>query len=195
MWNVPILVTPVLAEGSLSRVPQPSIPIDDVASLRPWNLDDADALAMAFQDPLIQQWHARRADTVDEARCWIARWQDDWSKESHCHWAVVDPRSDALLGRVALKALDLADGIAGLAYWTVASARGHGLCTRAATALCTWAFDIGFHRNETEHSTANPASCRVATKAGLRPEGVRRQAALHADGWHDMHVHSLLADD
>ena len=42
---------------------------------------------------------------------------------------------------------------------------------------------------------ANPASCRVAVKAGFREEGVRRGAALHADGWHDMHVHALLADD
>ncbi len=39
------------------------------------------------------------------------------------------------------------------------------------------------------------SSVRVAVKAGFRPEGIRRGAAMHADGWHDMHVHSLLAGD
>jgi RimJ/RimL family protein N-acetyltransferase len=61
-------------------------------------------------------------------------------------------------------------------------------------ALCRWAFEkAGFHRIELEHSTANDASCRVAVKAGFHEEGIRRSAALHADGWHDMHVHALLA--
>jgi ribosomal-protein-alanine N-acetyltransferase len=61
--------------------------------------------------------------------------------------------------------------------------------------LCQWAFDVaGFHRIAVEHSTANPASCRVAAKAGFHEEGIRRGAALHANGWHDMHVHALLAD-
>jgi ribosomal-protein-alanine N-acetyltransferase len=37
---------------------------------------------------------------------------------------------------------------------------------------------------------------RVFTRSGSSDvEGVRRRAALHADGWHDMHVHALLADD
>ena len=45
-----------------------------------------------------------------------------------------------LLGRVALKALDLQDGTADLAYWMVAAARDQGLCTTSVIALCQWAF-------------------------------------------------------
>lgn len=41
--------------------------------------------------------------------------------------------------------------------------------------------------------TANAASCRVALKAGFAAEGTRRSAALHADGWHDMHLHARIA--
>ncbi len=40
----------------------------------------------------------------------------------------------------------------------------------------------------------DPASCRVAEKAGFAPEGVRYRSARHADGHHDMHVHARLAD-
>jgi len=35
----------------------------------------------------------------------------------------------------------------------------------------------------------------VATKAGFRAEGTRRGAALHVDGFHDMHAHARLRDD
>lgn len=62
--------------------------------------------------------------------------------------------------------------------------------------LCRWAFEeAGFHRMGLEHSIGNPASSRMAVKAGFREEGIRRGAGLHADGWHDMHVHARLADD
>jgi hypothetical protein len=63
----------------------------------------------------------------------------------------------SLLGRAALKAVEHHDGIAGLAHWMVADATARGLCTQSAKALCEWAFAIGFHRIEAEHSTATSA--------------------------------------
>jgi [ribosomal protein S5]-alanine N-acetyltransferase len=110
----------------LSSSPPPSIPVDEVAVLRPWRLDDAEAVVAAFQDAEIQRWHVRRADSADEARGWMTAWQDSWRVESEGHWALVDYATDILLGRVALKGVDLRDGTAGLAYWMVASACGRG---------------------------------------------------------------------
>jgi [ribosomal protein S5]-alanine N-acetyltransferase len=40
---------------------------------------------------------------------------------------------------------------------------------------------------------ANQASCRVGAKAGYELEGIMRGALLHADGWHDMHLHARVA--
>ena len=63
----------------------------------------------------------------------------------------------------------------------------------AVEALCTWAFgEAGFHRLELQHSTGNTASCRVADKCGFSLEGTRRSSLLHADGWHDMHLHGRV---
>jgi RimJ/RimL family protein N-acetyltransferase len=190
---MPSLVSPAIDAGSFFRGPQPSIRVGASAALRPWLTADAAAVADAYSDPDIQRWHVRAAHSVDEARQWIVDWQG--ADESQLHWALVAASTGALLGRAALKGIDLRDGTAGLAYWMAPAARGRGLCTQAVIALCQWAFDAGFHRLEIEHSTANPASCRVAAKAGFREEGIRRGAALHADGWHDMHFHGLLADD
>lgn len=133
---------------------------------------------------------------MDEAREWIEGWQSSWQDETGGHWKLVDAESETLLGRVALKSLILADGKAELAYWMVPSARGGGLCPRAVMALTHWALGKGgFHRIELEHSTANRASCRVAVKAGFEEEGVRRGAWLHADGWHDVHLHARIRQD
>lgn len=193
---MPILVEPAIPEGSLASAHQPIIEVSRSVSLRPWDGGDAPAVVKAFQDPLIQRWHVRRADSVEEAAGWIERWRSEWNKESGAHWAVVDPSSDLLLGRMALKDIDLYDGTADLAYWTVASARGHGVCSNSVIALARWAFiEMTFNRLELEHSIDNAVSCRVAGKAGFQLEGTRRSSAHHADGWHDMHVHGLVRGD
>ena len=63
-------------------------------------------------------------------------------------------------------------------------------------ALTRWGHDdLGLHRIELQHSTVNEASCRAATAAGFLPEGIRRGANLHDDGWHDMHLHAHLSSD
>lgn len=166
------------------------------AVLRPWRLDDAAAVMAAFADPEIQRWHVRRVDSVEEAAEWITARQHGWVAESELSWALAERRTGVLLGRMTLGGVDLNDGSSGLAYWMVPAARGRGQCTQAALVLCRWAFEeVGFHRIGLEHSTANHASCRVAVKAGFVPEGIRRSSALHADGWHDMHVHARLATD
>ncbi|MGH3638541.1 MAG: GNAT family N-acetyltransferase [Mycobacterium sp.] len=195
MRCVPSLVSPAIAVGSLSESAQPSISVSAEATLRPWMPRDAPALVAAYADPAIQRWHVKRMDSTDEASGWIDRWRSYWTDETEAHWALVSS-SDELLGRMALKGLNLEDGKAGLAYWIVANARGRGLCTKAALSLSNWAFqEHGFHRIGLEHSVANTASCRVAVKAGFRAEGTRRGAGFHADGWHDMHLHGRLSDD
>jgi ribosomal-protein-alanine N-acetyltransferase len=195
-WPVPNLVAPAIAEQSLARSGQPSIRVSDAAVLRPWALEDADAVIRAFADPAIQRWHVRRLDSVSEAHALITAWLAAWATESECHWALVAKTHEALLGRVALKGVNRLDGSAGVAYWVVPAARGRGLCANAVAAVSEWAFrDAGFHRLSIEHSTANPASCRVALKAGFIVEGVRRGAAQHMDGWHDMCLHSRLVTD
>ncbi|MFF3939531.1 GNAT family N-acetyltransferase [Streptomyces phaeofaciens] len=186
----------VLPAGTLSRAPQPVLPTGDGLVLRPWRAEDAPAVHAVFQDPLMHQWHIRSCDSEAEAAGWIEEWRASWETERDAQWAVADAESDALLGRVALRGVLLSEGVAEVAYWTAAAARGRGVAARATTALTRWAFDeIGFHRLELMHSVANPASCRVATKAGFTLEGTKRSATLHPDGWHDMHLHARVQDD
>ncbi len=75
-------------------------------------------------------------------------------------------------------------------------ARGGGVVVEATRRISQWALeDLGLHRLRLCHSTANPASCRVAEKAGYSFEGTQRGALLHEDGWHDEHLHALVQGD
>ncbi|MFD5451912.1 MULTISPECIES: GNAT family N-acetyltransferase [unclassified Streptomyces] len=193
---MPFLTRPVLPPGTLSRTPQPVIPAGDGLVLRPWRTEDAPAVHAVFQDPVMHRWHARAADSEEEVRGWIAEWQQAWEEERAPQWAVADAATDGLLGRVAFREVVLGDGVAEVAYWTAAPARGRGVAARATTALSRWALDeIGFQRLELVHSVANEASCRVAEKTGFALEGTQRQAVLHPDGWHDMHLHARVRGD
>jgi RimJ/RimL family protein N-acetyltransferase len=101
-----------------------------------------------------------------------------------------------VLGQISIRRLNLQDGVGDLSYWTRPAARGRGLASQSLAALTTWAFgELRLHRLELSHSTVNPASCRVAENAGYAMEGIKRGEALHADGWHDMHLHARLCDD
>jgi [ribosomal protein S5]-alanine N-acetyltransferase len=160
--------------------------------LRPWSLDDAQAVMDAYQNEAIQQWHVRRADSLAEAREWIAGWRDGWAAETDAIWAVVEAETGILLGRAGLKHLQFSHGTADVTYWTVPAARGKGLAPRAVNVMAFWAFETGFHRLDLEHAMRNTASCRVADKAGFAVEGVRRSAWLLADGRHDVHAHARL---
>lgn len=176
----------------MCRRPQPRLFIDEL-TLRPWRRSDAPALVAAYRDPAIQQWHARTM-TEDEAGAWVRTYNERWAAETGAEWAVV--ADDMLLGRMALRGLDLADGLGHAAYWVVPAARGRDVATRALRAMTDWMFtELGGHRIELEHATANVASCRVAQKAAYRAEGTKRASTRHPDGWHDMHLHARLRND
>ncbi len=183
---------PVLAPGCLSAHPQPSLSAAEL-TLRPWHRGDAADLVGAYADPAIHRWHARSL-SLDEAGAWVTHEADRWRQETGASWAVTHHGS--LRGRVGIGGVHLGEGRAGVTYWVLPAARGRGIAALALGAVADWAFDdVGLHRLELDHSTRNPASCRVAVKAGFAVEGTKRAQALHLDGWHDMHAHALLAGD
>jgi RimJ/RimL family protein N-acetyltransferase len=189
---MPSLATPAIVPGVLSSERQPILDGPAVV-VRPWRRADVDALVEAYSDPAIQLWHARSM-TADEAAVWVDGQAGNWSAERRVDWAVTD-LGGVVVGRIGLRAMSLDDGVAAVGYWVMPAARGRGIAGSALATVAGWAFERGFERIEIEHSTRNDASCRVATKAGFRAEGVRRSAAKHADGWHDMHLHARVRAD
>lgn len=190
---MPLLTSPTIAAGQLAASPQPRIAVDEELTLRPWSNGDAAPVRAAYDDPAIRRWHARTLADDGEAEQLIATWRQQWTRETGAQWAIVDG-DDRLVGRVALGSVNLHEAVAGVGYWTAPAARRRGVATRSVGAVSRWAVEVAaFHRLELEHSTQNQPSCRVATNAGFSSEGTRPSAGLHSDGWHDMHVHALIA--
>ncbi|MFI2759176.1 GNAT family N-acetyltransferase [Streptomyces echinatus] len=187
----------VVPAGRLADRDQPVLPLPGGLELRPWRLDDADADALhtAGQDPAISRWNLFTVAGRDEARARIERLHARRRAETGAIWAVA-PTGGAAVGLAGLNDVDLAGGTAGVVYWVLPEGRGRGIAVAATRRLSGWALDeLGLHRLVLCHSTANPASCRVAEKAGYTAEGTHRSALLHADGWHDQHVHARVAGD
>lgn len=188
---------PAMAPGCLAAAPQPVLPTTGGQGLllRPWERTDAAVFLSAYRDEETRRWHTHRPSTEAQVQEWFEVYLQDWEREKGCHWAVAR-ESGEVLGRMALRGLDFDDGVANAAYWVLPAARGAGVASSALAAVSAWALDdIGFHRLELDHSTRNHASCRVATKAGYRLEGTKRNAAVHDDGRHDMHLHARVRGD
>ncbi len=187
---MPPLVTPAIPPGSMARLAQPVLTTGDL-TLRPWLLSDGPDAVDAYSDLGIQRWHAKTM-TAAEASEWITAWSDRWQSETGAGWAVLLGPS-RLVGQISLRTIDLAEGLAEFSYWVTPDARGRGVAPAVVSAVSQWALQsLQLHRLEIAHSTKNPPSCRVAQRAGFDYEGTKRSEALHADGWHDMHLHALI---
>ncbi|MER7946428.1 GNAT family N-acetyltransferase [Streptomyces sp. NPDC096079] len=179
----------------MARAEQPVLGLPGGLELRPWRLSDADVLVTAGQDPGIRHWNRLLVDTPDDARRRIERMHERWTAELSAIWAIARPDGEAL-GLIGWGDIDLSGGSAEIVYWILPSARGAGVTVEATRRVSAWALnDLGLHRLRLCHSVANPASCRVAVKAGFSLEGTMRSALLHADGWHDEHLHALVQGD
>ncbi|MET9698502.1 GNAT family protein [Streptomyces sp. NPDC006529] len=189
-------IPPVVPAGRMAHTDQPVLDLPDGGALRPWRPDDADALVAAGLDPSVRLWNMLGTWTPEEARGRIEGMRRRWEAESGALWAIVPRGGGAPVGLAGWNDIDLAAGTAEILYWILPAARGGGVAAAAARRVSRWALDeLGLHRVELLHAVDNPASCRVADKAGFALEGTMRSAVLHADGWHDMHLHALVQGD
>lgn len=165
--------------------------------LRPPSVVEAEDALLMLTDPDVALWNPGPDHLdLDEARTWCAR-GGDWTDGSHATFSVLDATSGRLLGNVSLHGIDPVQRDAQVGYRVAPWARGQGVATDALAAVARWAFGaLGLERIELAHAVDNPASCRVAEKAGFRHEGTLRQSFAYGDGRrHDEHVHARLASD
>ncbi len=154
----------------------------DGAWLRPLRPDDADDIVAAVTDPeLIRFTRVPTPYDHDLAREFVAACTPaPGEPPSVLALAVPDDRREdgRLVGVVGLD-VDPRDGNAELGYWTARDARGRGLTTTAAAAMCDHGFTrLGVARIHLMASLDNQASNRIAARIGCTRTGTARQAIL-----------------
>ncbi|MCC0097443.1 GNAT family N-acetyltransferase [Streptomyces flavotricini] len=190
------VLPPVVPPGRMAARPQPVLDLPGPFRLRPWTPYDAPSLVESCHDPEIRHWNRPPVLDPERAVARIERWRERWYAEEAAIWAVAPAVGGRPVGLIGMADLDLAGGSGELLYWLLPAGRGSGIMVAATDRVSRWAFEeLGLHRLRITHSVANPASCRIAEKAGFPLEGTMRGALLHADGWHDEHLHARLRTD
>ncbi|MET9877100.1 GNAT family N-acetyltransferase [Actinacidiphila glaucinigra] len=166
--------------------------------LRPFTPDDAHDTWASCVDPLTQRWlPLPRPYTPEEAMAWCTTGSHALRASGDgIHFAVAERDGGRLVGTVGLKRTDWRVRTSEVGYWVSPWARGRGIAAEATRALATWLLaEQGFRRLELRAATGNTASQRVAAKAGLRREGVLRDAGFVHTGRVDLVVFSLVPGD
>lgn len=156
---------------------------DGVVTLRPWQPDDAPAVFEACQDPAIgrhtyvpQPYEPADAESFI-AICTAARTRGSTA----AGFAIVDPATDRVLGSMSRPPLDGHRACFG--YWLAPWARGRGVATRALRLIVDWTLaTTDAIRLELYTDLDNPASGRVAERAGFVREGIRGTWDIGRDG-------------
>jgi len=187
--------------------------------VRPWRASDIPALAaeMSREYPIAGMWSspgerpvrpalpggksAGPARERDAAR-WLASQDRGWRDGDRLSFAVLeadDAGGCVLAGNVGLKNRDETGRIgeretAEIGYWTAVAARGRGVAPAAVRAVTDWLFDAfggaSLRQIMLVHDVGNPASCRVAEKAGYPFQELSPANPPH---WFtDGHIHMRL---
>jgi ribosomal-protein-serine acetyltransferase len=99
-----------------------------------------------------------------------------------------------LVGSAGLHNLDWLSRSAQIGYWLRPGARGHGVMTRAVTALTTHSFlTLGLHRLEIRCVVENRNSRAVAERLGYRLEGILKESNVLHGRFRDLALYAMTS--
>jgi RimJ/RimL family protein N-acetyltransferase len=185
----------VMASTEL-RVPDPPL-ADGVVALRAFTPDDIGWVTEACSDPAIPRFTlVPEPYEAAHAREWIDGLPGERARRDALQLAITAAEGGEPLGAVGLLRLSWPHARGEIGYWVAPWARGRGVARRAVRLLARHAFDaLGLQRIEIVPYVDNPASQRVAEKAGARREGVLRSYFLARGVRHDCVMYALLPED
>jgi RimJ/RimL family protein N-acetyltransferase/8-oxo-dGTP pyrophosphatase MutT (NUDIX family) len=152
--------------------PQPTL-TDGVVTLRPWRDEDVEP-AVAGHDEEIAHWlgSSEVTPSAERQREAVREWRRAYDDDRSVVAFVVEARGE-VVGSVEVR--QVGEGTGRLSWVLYQGHRGQGHATRAVRLLSDYALsDLGLTRVEARVEPGNQRSLRVASRAGLRREGVRR---------------------
>jgi RimJ/RimL family protein N-acetyltransferase len=155
---------------------------------------------LVAMDRMITDPETRRRTLVPEpvpadfSRNWLGRYEEGRIDGSREALAALDD-DGTFLGLGLVPVFDREAAEAELGYIVAAEARGRGIGTAILRELTDWVFAQGVQRAYLHIATDNPASVKVAERAGYRHEGVLRSVHFKQGARLDMIVMSRLPTD
>ena len=158
--------------------------------------DAADVAAMCDDDETKRFTYIPSDATGEWIVGWLRNYETGWADGARAGFSIRDAETGAFLGFAAIVRLDLDAKQGEIGYVVSPHARGRGGAAAAVRLLTAWGFaELGLQRLELRIDTANPASERVAERAGYRLDGVLRSLAFKEGRRTDTGVWSRLPTD
>ncbi len=173
--------------------PQPEL-TDGVVVLRPWRDEDIEPTRLGH-DEEIARWFGFEEVVPSRERqaAAVERWRKSYADHRSTVNFVIE-FEDVPVGNVEVRTKD--SGIGELSWVLYSGHRGQGLASRAVALLVNYALEeLGLTRVEAYVNQANERSMRVATRAGLRREGLLRGRETLFGERHDAVLFARLATD
>ena len=144
---------------------------DGVITLRPFNVEDAEA-HLAGEDDELVRWFSGGRGTLDRTRRWIERTRKQWQNDGPVACFVIVDHAGTLVGMIesnsdhaALEAVD--EGDANIAYGLYPSARGKGYASRAVLLVSDFLQRTGVARAIIRVNPDNTQSLKVPVRCGF----------------------------
>jgi ribosomal-protein-serine acetyltransferase len=135
-------------------------------------------------------WLDGAKDTADQLK-FIQRCSEGAAAGTAFHYAFIS--GGEIVGMVSFNSIEKLNRCATMGYWLAESQTGRGLMTAAVKALIDEGFQqLELNRIQARVATDNHRSQAVCDRAGLKKEGVLRQAEWLYDHFLDMTVNSVL---
>ncbi|HLL69324.1 MAG TPA: GNAT family N-acetyltransferase [Micromonosporaceae bacterium] len=138
-------------------------------ALRRWRAGDAGTAHRLVSESMdhLAPWMAWAANgyTLADAEAFLAQAESDWRSGTAYNYAIL-AADGAIIGSISLMAR-IGPGGLEIGYWLHPAHVGHGIVTRAATALIEEAFRIGADHVEIRHDVANQRSGAVPRRLGF----------------------------
>ena len=153
--------------------------------LRPFRLDDAEDMFAAWaNDPEVTRYLTWPPHGSAEITAMVLKdWVSHYGEGDYFQWAIALKETDRVIGSISVVRLNEATEAAEIGYCLSRAEWGRGIMPEALRAVMAYLFgEVSLNRVCAAHDARNPKSGRVMEKAGMRKEGVFRQAGRNNQG-------------
>lgn len=147
-----------------------------------------------MQDPDVHKYIPGIPDpyTEEHAKAYVEQTKKSIRRQEKQAWGI--HRNETLIGTVEIDHISTQNLSAHLGYLLKKQCWGNGYMTEALQAVLNHAFQ-SLHRVTTEISTENQRSIALVERLGFKQEGVKRDALLLQNKYHDAAIHGMLKQD
>ena len=167
--------------------------------LRRIEVSDAEVMFRTWaSDPEVTRYLMWKPhDSVESTKQLLGIWERGYENPATYLWGIEYVPDHKLIGTISLVDKGEISERADIGYCIARPYWGMGITTEALRAVVDFCFDsVGYHRLAILHNVTNPASGRVAAKAGMVQEGILRGYTYDSTAPHvDCCVWSILATD